>query len=443
MSEKKNQIDQFYSDALENYSQSASGYAWMRMRWRLLWISYSRYLAGIGVIIIIGAAFYFGTVSSGDEAVSPNTEEPASIQQTVETSSVTVPEIKSANDIDNIYVQEETPTSIEASPSIQHTNKQFDQGIMTENLSQKDMTNHVEILMMNEDPDREPPLERNIQIATMTGITDEPFQLNSDDKSLSESAAIQQEIAIPYDIPLKKTWFTLGFYFAPAYNFYRLSSENEVYNNYRKDHETPSVSWSAGADIRINIRNWYIQTGLTYSTYKLDRNYNHTFEALDSLQSFYQTDTIWGWVFDPPEINKPIVLGYDTTFVPVYNDINEGTNEWHYLEIPLLAGYKFNTGRFSFDIGTGFSYGFLLYRSGNVPDLEQENVFVELENIEMNSHMFNYLLQFGISYHLTPEWSLNISPWYKHNLNSVFDNNYPVDQRLNTIGINFGLRVDL
>jgi outer membrane protein W len=78
-----------------------------------------------------------------------------------------------------------------------------------------------------------------------------------------------------------------------------------------------------------------------------------------------------------------------------------------------------------------------------VPDLDQENVFVEMEEIELNDHMFNYLLQLGFSYHLTPEWSLNISPWYKHNLNSVFNNNYPVDQRFNTIGINFGLRVDL
>ena len=214
---------------------------------------------------------------------------------------------------------------------------------------------------------------------------------------------------------------------------------------YRNDHEHPAVSVSAGANVRLNLGNWYLQTGLGYSEFSQYRNYNNSFQALDSLNSYYRTDTIWGWVFDPPDVGKPIILGYDTVYVPVYNTTNEGYNRWKYLEVPLLAGYRFNMGRFGLEVGTGFSCGFFLAADGNVPDLKDNNRFTELKDIrdEMNRYLFSYILQAGFSWHITPAWSLDVSPFYKQNLNSVFKKNYPVSQKFSSFGVNFGLRVDL
>ena len=441
MSEKNNRVDQFYSDALKSYSQSASGYAWIRMRWKLLWINYGRYLIGIGAVFVIGLAMYFGIESTGDVEVVVSPNEAAVVKNMAEANPLPVnqADVEDGQGIETVQLAAVDNPSLDINTITKTTNKGLLPG---ESIGDKS-TIEVEPVLSEDVTEEDSNLERYPEIYTLSSYPNEYNVAAKDEQSLVENALDQKELAIHENHQLKKTWVSLGFYAAPAVNFYRLNGKDEEYLNYREKHETATVSWSAGADVRINIKNWYIQTGLTYAVYKLDRNYNHSFEALDSLNSYYQADTIWGWAFDPPEINKPIVLGFDTTYVPVYNDINEGTNEWHYLEIPLLAGYKFNRGRFSFDIGTGFSYGFLLYASGNVPGLEQENTFVELENTDLNQHMFNYLVQVGVSYHLTPAWSLNLAPWYKHNLNSVFDNNYPVDQRVNAIGINFGLRVNL
>lgn len=441
MSEKNNRVDQFYSDALKSYSQSASGYAWIRMRWRLLWINYGRYLISIGAVIIIGLAVYVGIESSGDVEVVVSPNEAAVLNNIAKANPLPFAKPVVEDGQGNETVQ--LAAVVDPIPDIRSDTKTTNKGLLPGESIGDNPTIEVEAVLSEDVTEENSNLERHPELFTLTSYPNENIVAAEDEQSLAENALDQKELAIHDNLHLKKTWVSLGFYAAPALNFYRLNGKDEDYLNYREQHETATVSWSAGADVRINIKNWYIQTGLTYSVYKLDRNYNHSFEALDSLNSYYQTDTIWGWVFDPPEINKPIVLGFDTTYVPVYNDINQGTNEWHYLEIPLLAGYKFNRGRFSFDIGTGFSYGFLLYASGNVPDLKQENTFVELENTESNQHLFNYLVQVGVSYHLTPAWSLNLAPWYKHNLNSVFDNNYPVDQRFNAIGINFGLRVNL
>jgi hypothetical protein len=150
-------------------------------------------------------------------------------------------------------------------------------------------------------------------------------------------------------------------------------------------------------------------------------------------------------VYDPPHIGYPIVLSIDSTYIPVYNEINEGINQWNYLEIPLLLGYTFHFNRFSLDIGSGVSYGILLGASGNVPSLSEEKLFTELSELEsqMNKHTFNYILQIGASYHLTPQWSLIVKPFYKQNLQSVFEKNYPIDQRFKAFSIKFGLKVDL
>jgi len=285
----------------------------------------------------------------------------------------------------------------------------------------------------------------NITISSVTYLAarKKPVQLRLHPKE----NLITDSTTSPYHNIRKKNWISVSFYAAPAYTSSTLTADNafDDYLNYRNNHETGAISWSAGADVQFNIRNWYIQTGLSYSTFSNNRNYNHSFKVLDTLNSFYSKDTTWAWVYDPPHIGYPIVLSIDSTYITVFNEINEGVNQWNYLEIPLLIGYSFHFNRFSLDIGSGVSYGILLGASGNVPSLSEENLFTELSELEsqMNIHNFNYILQIGASYHLTPQWSLIVKPFYKQSLRSVFEKNYPIDQRFTAFSIKFGLKVDL
>lgn len=448
MNNDLNQLDKLYHKSLANYSEKASAYAWTRMRWRLLWLNYGKYIYGtIGAISLLTLGYFAGLQFAPDP---PLPDQPTMIvekdnsQSLAETSSIR------ENEPNQEELSVASPVPVE---TLEETPQNSSENLTSTSGSENPGTSESVDYKTYEEARFNHPISENNK-TTLHGLAvlsamneredDIHLQLASNRELADESGGFQ-DTKTPIESDLKSKWLSIGFYLGPAYNMFSLKADPTYDDNlnYRKENESNTVSWSAGADLRFNIRNWYIQTGLSYSTYTQGRNYNYTFKALDSLASQFETDTIWGWVFDPPNIGDPIILGYDTTYVPVYNEINEGTNSWRYLEIPLLLGYKFNKGRFAFDIGTGMSYGFFLGASGNVPDLYDENSFDEIEPLVQQRNMFNYILQIGFSYHLTPNWSLNISPYYKQNLHSVFDNNYPINQRFSTLGINFGLRVDL
>ena len=441
-----NQIDEFYRKALKNHTQNASAYTRVKMRWRLFWLNYKGYILGIGAtaILVLGIYFFTGSINSEQ-------------QNSVTEKSMTTRSFESGPIYTEPAITQAKKSNLSKPSGNQDRENTSTPG--TSNFSANN--NNLNIINDATPPEPETTISNNTNEVAITANTDvkrlpgispterSDFKINSLAGKKIELAALDTGFLVktPYDIKLKKNRISIGFYVAPSYTGFALKAAAgyEDHLKYRNEHEGPAISVSTGVNIRLNMRNWYIQTGLEYSEFRQTRNYNNSFQALDSLNSYFQTDTIWGWVFDPPDIGKPIILGYDTIFVPVYNTTQEGYNRWKYLEVPLTGGYKFNRGRFGFEVSTGFSCGFLLDARGNVPDLNDKNRFTELNDLndEMNKYLFNYIFQAGFTYHLTPAWSLSLSPFYKQNLNSVFKNNYPVDQKFRSFGINFGLKVDL
>ena len=441
MENSQNNIDQFYSDKLSGHQEYLSKDSWGRMKWRLFWLDLRNYVIAFAALILLGTVAYFGFFTTGQ----PDESRMESLVFIEETANTT--EANQANEPIEI-----TALVAETSMSTQITESIFPATESTATLMATSMqeTKLPAIEPENtEDAGTDFKESGSVHFYSLSFIetrNNYPALLLNKEKSPAEEMIIDS-ISYPYHDIRKRSWISISLYAAPAYTTSTLSADQSFddYLNYRNSHESGTISWSAGADVQLNIRNWYIQTGLSYSTYSDNRNYNYTFKAIDSLQSYFTNDTTWGWVYDPPDIGKPIVLSVDSTFVPVYNEINEGINQWKYLEIPILVGYTFHANRFSIDIGTGFSYGLLLSASGNLPSLTEENLFIDLSGLEsqMKRHNFNYIIQIGAAYHLTPQWSLVFQPYYKQNLRSVFENNYPVDQRFKAFSIKFGLKVDL
>jgi len=442
MENEKNNIDLFYREALAGHKEVLGGNSWARMKWRLFWLSFKNYLIGFSALFLLGTAFYFGFFANNQTA-DYNTEESI----TYNTSLTTKPKTNQSQN----NAQLSTP-NIEAviETSRDHVSDTKPEIASTQ---EKILAKNTENLYLVKAPIAKKELiieeSQNIQITAINFVKTRSLlsqsHVNTDGSSIEE--LMTDSATFPYHDIRKKVRFAVSFYAAPAYSVSSLSAANAYtdYLDYRNKHETGALSWSAGANIQVNIKNWYIQTGLSYSTYSDQRNYSYSFQSLDSINSYFNNDTTWGWAYDPPDFGKPIVLSIDSSFVPIYNEINEGLNTWKYIEIPLLVGYSIHANRFSFDIGTGFSYGFFLEATGNVPDLAEENLFTDLSGIEgqMNKHQINYILRLGLSYHITPQWSLIMKPYYKQNLQSVFNNNYPIDQRFKSVGIQLGLKVDL
>jgi hypothetical protein len=430
-----NKIEKYYKEAFSNFEYKVSGSFWRKLKWRLLWIDLKYYIAGGTLLAFTGLAFYFGLAHQEN---LPATDAFSGQYNTVNYQTNVIQLLASNENLPsyNTLIAKQTVIPDKTLKSeISKTNQ-----IKTTNNNSAVSTESAN--------------------SPVISATTENAQENETDYLLSEIDAVSIAFdgngdsgpKLIYDsttnlfIPNKKTSISLAFFVSPAYNIPEMSATS-VYNEnleYKKTHEKASVSLSAGVDFQLNLKNWYLQTGLSYSKFSNNRNYNHTFLAYDSLRSYYENDTTWGWVYDPPDFGKPVPIAIDSVLVAVYNDINEGKNEWNYLEIPLLVGYKLNKGRFSFDLATGVSYGLLINTSGNVPSTAEKNIFTELSEMNslMNRNQFNYILQIGVSYHITPVWSIMAKPYYKQNLQSVFDKSYPVDQRFRALGMKFGLIVN-
>ncbi len=440
MENNHNNIDQFYNDRLSGYRESLSEAGWSRMKRRLFWLNFRKYAIGFAAFAFLGVMVYSGFFFTGrqgeslSETIVP-VQEKTSTPETRKTALLT--ETNSPSD------------GIKADEQISENSPVF-----SPVTAPPEVASQPDALHLNAKPAAPAGAGTGVELTerlhahTLTYFETksiDPLPSLNNDRQAEEPRI--DSISYAFHDIRKSSWISVSLYAAPAYSASTLSADPSLddYLNYRNGHESGTVSWSAGADVQFNFRNWYIQTGLNYATFSDKRNYNYTFKALDTAQSYFTTDTTWGWVYDPPDIGRPIVLSVDTSFVPVYNEINEGINTWKYLEIPLLVGYTFHFNLFSIDVGTGFSYGLLLGANGNVPSLTEENRFTDLsgQKSQMNRHNLNYILQIGAAYRLSPQWSLIVQPYYKQNLRSVFENNVPVDQRFKAFSIKFGLKVDL
>lgn len=434
-------IEKYYSELFDGFEYETSGSFWRRLKWRLFWIDFRYFILGGAAASIIGVSLFLGTVTPGFRAQSAGY---FPMMQTVNYHStvVQVPAVneqRPKNASFGIKGNEATvPATKVVSPplSIQTVIDKKPLQFATTKVSEPENT-----AVTYSEFESKSNIDRETSVLTFNTLG-----INNAEINKARPELIYDSINKLY-IPNRKVNFAISLYVSPAFNQQSLQTNSgyHEYLNYRTEHEKPAVSLSGGIAIQVNIKNWYIQSGLAYSKFTVNRNYNHTFLAFDSIRSYYQVDTTWGWYYDPPDIAKPVPIAIDSVFVPVYNDINEGRNEYGYLEIPLLAGYKLNRGRFSFDVAAGVSYGVLISTHGNVPSVSEKNAFTDLSNESNIIHQdqFNYILQLGVSYHITPDWSIMAKPFYKQNIRSVFQGNYPVDQRFSSFGVNFGLTVDL
>ncbi len=238
----------------------------------------------------------------------------------------------------------------------------------------------------------------------------------------------------------KSTWFSLNFYGGPAYCISSLSGNKPEYIDLRNDNETNSTAFSLGGDLRFHYKSFVVATGLGYSVYNQKRHYKKSYQEYSPEDSYYKYDTTWVWVYDPPDFGRPIISGIDSSWTDVYKTVvidNSGFNRLEYFEIPLTLGYRFDKNLFSVEINAGGSVGFFVYSDFKAPSFSD---YEEIDNVgQINKAMFNVIANASVFYHLNNKTSVFVSPYYKGNMNSIFRDSYPVNQKFKTFGLNFGV----
>ena len=204
----------------------------------------------------------------------------------------------------------------------------------------------------------------------------------------------------------------IGFAFTPTISNKVLSESNTLaglinrnYYNYIGDNEGAAFANSYGIHIQYHSKNsFFFGTGLFMAQRSENVNYNYTI-----------TD------FPIRNPNKPTIDSYGILVPSQYRKIQfEGSNSYHFIEIPLNLGYKQAISR-NFEIRSkvGVSYLGLLSsvgKKGDSYDLELK----ELSELNFNTANIGLNLRTGVYYN-TPNFTFGVEPVYSRNLNSFTD----------------------
>jgi len=418
MKNKLKNIDGFYKNKLENYKEKAEQDVWEKLKWTLFWMRYKWIISLSFIVLLLGLSslIYINIFSSS---------EPATNNYTLDYNKTEVVLTKN-------YKEKEIPQhEKEVSSEVQDETIVYEQ--LSNNTIISDFAPNPTIIKTKNENTK--PANSKLENLSTTFVNEKLPMSKMSSKEYNNNITVKpnnnlldnNSHANILNHVLRNQRFSVNVFAGPAFSQSDISGYDPEYLAFRNSNESDKSGWSLGVDMRFHIKNWIISTGINYSVYNQSRSYNYNYQEYSPENSFYLYDTTWVWIFDPPNYGIPMVAGID----------NSGLNQLKYFEIPLLVGYRFNANMFVLEINTGVSAGFLVYYKIKVPEFTNNNDIVSAQ--QMNYTMFNFVANASFYYYINSKTSLFVSPYFKKNLQSVFNESYPVKQQYKTYGLNFGV----
>jgi len=204
--------------------------------------------------------------------------------------------------------------------------------------------------------------------------------------------------------------------------------------------ETESYVISYGATARISA---ILQNGFALRTGVSINQINEKFRFTDPDEERSRVvnvliDTI---------INAPM----DTTFVfDTLSIIESGErvrtvyNRYQMIDIPVVFGYEFNSGNWTFAPSAGFMFNIAFARRGEIISASGEPM--SFEDGETGRNIFRAKLgmsvtgSFGVGYRLDSRYSIMVEPRFIYRVNPITVSEHPVSQNYFTYGVQAGIR---
>jgi hypothetical protein len=433
MKKDPNFIDELVKKRLDNYEKPASNNLKRKLFW-LVFLFNFKWLFALGTLAGIAGIAVFMYLGETDHLnILPGSDSSIVIEQQI---------VSTENLIDTNPTQNEL-TSVHRTTGEVVTNI-APEGKVISGHHKKDPRQWVDPELLSDDNQPTAKLVEIIEteqgssvseISKRTSILSLSNPLESESKG---NTSLRDVNAQKYGDP----WFSVTIYAGPAYSNVFVSGISSEYVDQRKTYESNRPGWSVGTDFKFHLDRWVLSTGLNYSVYNQKRDYSYSYQEYLPDDSYYHYDSTWIWVHETPTTIIPVLIGVDSTWVEVYADHkvdNRGTNQVRYFEIPFIVGYVFNRNLFSMELNAGVSVGILNYAQISVPSFSNYNEIGETKQI--NQTMLNVMANATFYYHLNQKVSLLVSPYYKQSLQSIFNSNYPVNQRYGTMGVQFGVNI--
>jgi hypothetical protein len=250
-----------------------------------------------------------------------------------------------------------------------------------------------------------------------------------------------------YVLPENRTnKYSLTLAAGPVFSIDKVPSNN--YNNeslsYVSSYKNPGYRIDLGFEMRI--KNFLLITGLGYTFQNQTLSFYDQNLILDPDKGYYAKDTIWAYIYNPPVIGKPVVLGIDSAWVDGFRtktDTYIAKNKLHYFRIPVSIAYQLKSNNFTYQPFIGISINYLSGSSITVPVRKNENI-VYLKSPENHLQRITTKVHFGlgISYDFNAKSSIFINSSFEQNLNAVFVG-LPINNENKMISVLFGYKFAL
>lgn len=265
------------------------------------------------------------------------------------------------------------------------------------------------------------------------------------DNKINSEKYLYQLPDVPLNKGLGKGNFSLEFSYAPEISFINLKNnpefDSEIDLQKRKQAELPSYSWSTGIEGKIDFNHWFFQTGLNYSKISSVSEFRYTYSGIDTLGWHLDTMFIYFYIDSLGNCNDSLSYSWSPiTVLMSYDQKKKASMQINYLQIPVMAGYSISRGKFQYSLSGGISLGIPLSITGRMIEPDNYTISgVENQSLPLKNIVYNGLLRAGVNYFISPRYSIFAQPSINYTLNSVFDKEYPVNQKYFTYGLRMGI----
>ncbi|NPD46319.1 MULTISPECIES: hypothetical protein [unclassified Lentimicrobium] len=211
--------------------------------------------------------------------------------------------------------------------------------------------------------------------------------------------------------------------------------------------ESQNISYQFGAGLRIQKKRHplFLQLGLNYQRLTEDIEYYFKREYDDLEQSYWQVDTSFSYVINPPTIDTNIER-IDSAYMAHWirtEETKKASNTYQFLEIPIRFGYQYHkySSKWSFEASAGMSFAFHLKSQGYVYD--NYGHILNIDEVKASPQVYYYgLFNMGINYQLNST-VLFIEPSLRYQFNQKEIENTSYRSKYLIYGMKFGVRIKL
>lgn len=243
-----------------------------------------------------------------------------------------------------------------------------------------------------------------------------------------------------------KTNWSCELYFSTFYPQSIISANDVEFQEYSEllsEAHNSLISYTLGGNVNLIRKSWTLQTGISYTQFR-EKFTHQTFDyfydtniyiQIDTIESYYRVngiDTTWIYV---TEHNKKETI--DST--KNYSNYNN-TNKFSYFELPVILGYQFRKNKITYSIRAGAIIGLLIKNEGMTLSAYDNNEVMDINNSDLVKTNFAFVFGLGINYHIADWLGIFVEPFYRHNLGSIFRQDYPISQKSYSLGLKMGIK---